>query len=252
MSTTTHLPCEVDWLVIGGGAGGMTAALAGALHGMNVLLCEATQQVGGTTATSAGTIWVPCNTPSKNAGYSDSVEEATRYLEGLAASDEGRELRQAYLQSGPAVLDELARRTQVQFMAAGPHPDYVDIAGSKPAGRAMAPLPFDGRTLGADFDRIRPPMKEFMVLGGMMVGKMDIGHLVNDLGHACEGALILCVRACCGGHRRQLTCCRSGRRRAFAERGLHCIRFARRGRCCGPTAGRAPRVARLPGWVFSP
>jgi succinate dehydrogenase/fumarate reductase flavoprotein subunit len=182
MSTTTHLPSEVDWLVIGGGAGGMTAALAGALHGMNVLLCEATQQVGGTTATSAGTIWVPCNTPSRNAGYADSVEEAMLYLDGLTQSGEGSELRKAYLTSGPAVLDELARRTQVQFMAAGPHPDYVDIAGSKPAGRAMAPLPFDGRLLGADFDRIRPPMKEFMVLGGMMVGKLDIGHLVNRFG----------------------------------------------------------------------
>jgi succinate dehydrogenase/fumarate reductase flavoprotein subunit len=38
--------------------------------------------------------------------------------------------------------------------------------------------PFDGRKLGADFDRIRPPYREFTVLGGMMVGKSDIPPLL--------------------------------------------------------------------------
>ena len=175
----TNLPKEADLVVIGAGAGGMTAALAGALHNMEVLLCEATGQVGGTTATSAGTIWVPGNTPSREAGYADSVEEAMRYLDGLVPSGERRALREAYFTSGPAIIDEIMRRTQVKFIAAGPHPDYLDRPGSRIAGRAMASMPYDGRLLGADFARIRAPMKEFMVLGGMMVGKADIGHLVG-------------------------------------------------------------------------
>ncbi|MBB4188528.1 pyruvate/2-oxoglutarate dehydrogenase complex dihydrolipoamide dehydrogenase (E3) component [Sinorhizobium terangae] len=45
-------PEDVDLLVIGTGAGGMTAALKGALDGLSVLLCEKTELVGGTTATS--------------------------------------------------------------------------------------------------------------------------------------------------------------------------------------------------------
>jgi succinate dehydrogenase/fumarate reductase flavoprotein subunit len=49
----------VDVLVVGAGAGGMTAALVCALQGLDALLCEKSDQVGGTTATSAGTIWVP-------------------------------------------------------------------------------------------------------------------------------------------------------------------------------------------------
>jgi succinate dehydrogenase/fumarate reductase flavoprotein subunit len=175
---TTTLPHQTDLVVIGAGSGGMTAALAGALQGMQVLLCEATQQVGGTSATSAGTIWVPCNTPSRDAGYADSVEDALGYLDALVPSGEARALREAYLRSGSDVIDELAKRTQVKFIAAGRHPDYQDLPGSKVAGRAMAPLPFDGRSLGREFARIRPPMKEFMVLGGMMVGKADIGHLL--------------------------------------------------------------------------
>jgi succinate dehydrogenase/fumarate reductase flavoprotein subunit len=180
--TRSGLPREVDLIVIGAGAGGMTAALVAALEGLDVLLCEATQQVGGTSATSAGTIWVPCNSQGRAAGFEDSLEEAMRYLDGLVPSGEGRSLREVYLRSGPDVVDDLARRTRVQFMAAGRHPDYVDIPGSRVAGRALAPLPFDGRLLGAEFRRIRAPMREFMVLGGMMVGKADIGHLVGRFG----------------------------------------------------------------------
>ena len=50
---------EVDALVVGAGAAGMTAALVGSLEGLDGLLCEKSDRVGGTTATSAGTIWVP-------------------------------------------------------------------------------------------------------------------------------------------------------------------------------------------------
>lgn len=177
MNTTR--PSEADLVVIGAGAGGMTAALAGALHGLDVQLCEATEQFGGTTATSAGTIWVPCNTPSREAGYADSVQDAMRYLDGLVPSGERRALREAYFTSAPAIIDEIMRRSQVKFIAAGLHPDYLDRPGAKVAGRAMASVAYDGRLLGAEFSRIRPPMKEFMVLGGMMVGKADIGHLVG-------------------------------------------------------------------------
>lgn len=38
---------EVDLLVIGAGAGGMTAALTGAIAGLSVLVCEKTGMVGG-------------------------------------------------------------------------------------------------------------------------------------------------------------------------------------------------------------
>jgi len=173
------IPDETDLVAIGGGAGGMTAALSGALNGLDVLLCEATPQLGGTTATSAGTIWVPCNTPSREAGFADSYDEAMRYLDGLIPSGERRTLRETYLRTGPAIIDEIMRRTQVRFVAAGQHPDYIDLPGSKTAGRAMAAVPYDGRLLGAGFARVRPPMKEFMVLGGMMVGKADIAHLLD-------------------------------------------------------------------------
>ncbi len=56
---------EVDLLVVGGGVAGMTVALVGAIEGLNVLRCEKRDMVGGTTATSAGTIWIPGTTQAK-------------------------------------------------------------------------------------------------------------------------------------------------------------------------------------------
>ena len=64
-------PVEVDALVFGAGAGGMTAALVCALEGLDVLLCEKTAQVGGTTATSAGTIWVIGTRQARETGSTD-------------------------------------------------------------------------------------------------------------------------------------------------------------------------------------
>jgi hypothetical protein len=45
--------------------------------------------------------------------------------------------------------------------------------------RALEPLPFDGRQLGALFALVRPPIPEFTVLGGMMVDRTDINHLLG-------------------------------------------------------------------------
>lgn len=179
MSRVPFIKNDVDLLVVGAGAGGMTAAVMGSLAGLDVLLCEGTEQVGGTTATAAGTIWVPDNALGKAAGFEDSFDAGMQYLDGLVPSGELRRLREVYLRRAPRIIEDILQRTQVKFVAAGKHPDYVDIPGSRIAGRALAPLPYDGRLLGEEFHRIRPPMKTFMVLGGMMVGKADIGHLLG-------------------------------------------------------------------------
>ena len=68
----------------------------------------------------------------------------------------------------------------MKFRAPPRHPDYhSNQPGRALAGRALAPLPFDGRLLGKDFARVRPPIAPFMVLGGMMVGKDDIPILLK-------------------------------------------------------------------------
>jgi succinate dehydrogenase/fumarate reductase flavoprotein subunit len=169
---------ETDLLVIGAGAGGMTAALVGALEGLQVVLCEKSDMVGGTTATSAGSVWIPGSSPSEKAGVPDSIAAAKTYLIGLLGNAASDEKLSAYLSSGPLMLDYLERRTSVVFSPPPVHPDYRDLPGAALGGRALGAVPFDGRLLGADFERVRLPRREFMVLGGMMVGKNDIPPLL--------------------------------------------------------------------------
>ncbi len=170
---------EVDLLVAGAGAGGMTAALVGALEGLQVLVCEKSGQVGGTSATAAGTVWIPGNTQSRRDGFSDSAEQAQTYLDALLQGPEPRALRAAFLSTGPVAIDYLEARTEVKFLPTGRHPDYRQLPGAAISGRGLIPVPFDGRLLKVEFTRVRPPIDEFMVLGGMMVGKLDIAPLVG-------------------------------------------------------------------------
>ncbi|TMJ26136.1 MAG: FAD-binding protein [Alphaproteobacteria bacterium] len=160
----------------------MTAALVSAIEGLDVLLCEKSDRVGGTSATSAGTIWVPGTRQSRETGFTHGIAEARQYLDAVIgeASDNRREI---YLQTGPEAVDYLDRHSEVKFAPYLRHPDYLP---NRPAatlgGRPLAPLPFDGRLLGADFDLVRPPIGEFMALGGMMIGRDDIEPLARPFG----------------------------------------------------------------------
>jgi hypothetical protein len=138
------------------------------LEGLDVVLCEKSGQVGGTAATSAGTVWIPGDT-----------REAETYLHHLMGDSMPRDKVAAYLATGPAAMEYFAARSEVKFASSGRHPDYRELPGAAAAGRAWSPLPFDGRLLGEDFKRVRPPIEEFLVLGGMMVGKADIAPLVG-------------------------------------------------------------------------
>lgn len=169
-----------DLIVVGAGAAGMTTALVAALEGLSVVLCEASEQVGGTTATSAGTLWLPGNRQGEAAGHADTVLEARRYLDALIGPLDPRGRREAYLSTGAEALGYLQAKSAVAFATSGKHPDYVPgLPGAAVSGRAVSPLPFDGRQLRRDFERVRPPLPEFMVLGGMMIGKADISALLN-------------------------------------------------------------------------
>ncbi|HEU0197100.1 MAG TPA: FAD-dependent oxidoreductase, partial [Nevskiaceae bacterium] len=141
---------EADVVVVGSGAGGLTAAVRAADLGLSVQVVEKTHLVGGTTALSGGDLWVPCNFDQKQAGVQDDLNDAFRYVKtsarGLATDD--RVL--AYV--------ETAKKTVAYLHSIGVHyrcvPLYSDyyppIDGSRPGGRTMDPSGFDARQLGVD------------------------------------------------------------------------------------------------------
>ena len=172
---------ETDVLVFGAGAAGMTAALVAAHAGLDVLLCEKSQLVGGTTAVSGGTVWLPGNRHARESAVADSLDDARRYLDAEVGPDR-RGLREAFLQTAGEALDWLERNTDVRFRMPKLYPDYhPGTPGAALTGRALQPLPFDARALGADFARLRPPRPGFTILGGMMVNRDEAALLLRPL-----------------------------------------------------------------------
>ena len=172
---------EVDLLVVGAGAAGMTAALVAAIEGCRALVCEKSQHVGGTTARSSGGIWIPGNHLTAAAGSPDSIEDARAYLTELVGSDDGDGLREAYLESSATAIHYLEQNSDVHFSPMAANPDYRELAGAATGGRPVAAVPFDGRKLGRDFALLAPPLPLLMALGGMMVARADIPHLLHPL-----------------------------------------------------------------------
>ena len=171
----------VDLVVLGAGAGGMTAALTAAVLGFDVLLVEKTAEIGGNTARSAGSLWVP-NTRHSPPG-NDSFEKALAYLRATVGNRLPESLARAFLAAAPEMVAFLEDNTAVALRAYPYHPDYIATAeGATLKGRVLEALPFDGAVLGRDFTRLRPPLPEFTLLGGMMVNRADINHLLNAFG----------------------------------------------------------------------
>ncbi|OGB72656.1 MAG: FAD-binding dehydrogenase [Burkholderiales bacterium RIFOXYC12_FULL_65_23] len=168
-----------DLVVIGAGGAGMSAALYAAIDGAKVLLVESTEHVGGTTAWSAGTTWVPGSHHAAKVNPQDNLAQAKRYLDNAIGERSDPALRQAFLDHGKAAVEQIEAHSELRYRPYPKHPDYIsDLGGSTLSGRALEPLPFDGRLLGDLFPLIRPPIPEFTVLGGMMVDRTDINHLL--------------------------------------------------------------------------
>lgn len=148
---------EVDVLVAGSGAAGMTAAIAAADSGMHTIMVESTPKWGGTTALSGGGLWMPANPLMRTSGLEDSVEKALTYLAeviGDAGPASSAERRLAFLQAVPEVYRFLAR-LGVRWAAAKDYPDYYPDKPGGMIGRAIEVEPFDVRQLGDWFGRSR-------------------------------------------------------------------------------------------------
>jgi succinate dehydrogenase/fumarate reductase flavoprotein subunit len=168
-------------LVLGTGAAGLSATLTAAAQGSQVLALEKTELLGGTTAYSAGTCWVPNNRFQREDGILDDHDRAARYLDAVVGGRTPREGWLAYLDAAPKMLDAL-HDLGVTFRRSPAVVDYhSELPETGKTGRALEPDPFDGRLLGkADFRRVRPPVPEFALMGGsLMLRRADVSALLK-------------------------------------------------------------------------
>ncbi|AOE85081.1 FAD-dependent oxidoreductase [Pseudomonas sp. TCU-HL1] len=189
MNTMTEHHCDV--LVIGSGASGLAAAVTAAHQGLEVLVAEKADQLGGTSAWSGGWLWIPRNPLAQAEGAPDSEDAVATYLRAELGVDELDERQQAFLQHGPEMVDFFQRHTRVQFYSGSRMPDMHDSPGAVRGGRSLCAQPYDGRHLGPWLDALRPPL-DLISLGGMgIAGGADLGHFLN----ACRSPRSACYVA---------------------------------------------------------
>ena len=149
---------EFDLVIVGSGAAGLTAALTAALRGLSAVVIEKTEYFGGSTARSGGGVWIPGNAVLRRAGSTDTPAAASAYLAHVAGEETPASLRAAFLEHGPAMLDMVLANTPLRFAWVPNYSDYYPEApGGKASGRSIEPVPIDGRILGPELARLRPP-----------------------------------------------------------------------------------------------
>ena len=158
----------VDVVVVGSGAGALTAAVRSHDLGMKVLVVEKSEVYGGTSAISGGGIWIPDNHQISQLGGEDSEEKSISYLKNIIGHDPGDGRIEAFVCNARKMLKYLEDNTRVRYESQPAYADYYpETEGGLPGYRSMDPLPFDARKLGDEFDRLRPTTKATLMLGRM-------------------------------------------------------------------------------------
>jgi succinate dehydrogenase/fumarate reductase flavoprotein subunit len=120
--TTLRDDINTDLAVVGGGGSGLAAAVEAARRGLNVVLLEKTEKLGGTTALSVGSIMAAGTPAQRRAGVKDSPHAHAEDLDRIRTAmgvDDDAELRRVLTEN---VADTIAFLQQLGLNFLGPLP----------------------------------------------------------------------------------------------------------------------------------
>lgn len=178
----TSEPHDCDLLILGSGAGGLSAAVAAAHMGLSVVVAEKDAQFGGTTAWSGGWMWVPRNPLAVAAGIEEDPEAPLAYLRHELGPQYDDALLRAYIEQGPHMVRFFQGQTALRFIDGNAIPDFHGHSPHAGAGgRSLCAAPFDGRRLGAEIHRLKPPLAETTLWGMGIASGAELRHFFNAL-----------------------------------------------------------------------
>jgi succinate dehydrogenase/fumarate reductase flavoprotein subunit len=171
---------ECDVLVVGSGAGGLSAAVTAAFHGLKVIVAEKEPVFGGTTAWSGGWMWTPRNELARRAGIVEDAEAPRSYLRNVLGNNFNQAKVDAFLEAAPRMVTFFAQNTALQFEDGNRICDtYGDVPGAGTGGRSVIAAPFDARRLGDLVRQLRHPLRETTFMGMTIQAGPDLAAFMN-------------------------------------------------------------------------
>ncbi len=171
---------DCDLLVVGSGAGGLSAAVTAAFHGLKVIVAEKAPVFGGTTAWSGGWMWAPRNPLAQRAGLVEDIDAPLTYLRHVLGNNFDEARMSAFLEASPDMVNFFERHTALQFEDGNRICDtYGHIPGAGTGGRSVIAAPFDARDLGPLIERLRKPMDETTFQGLTIQAGPDLAAFMS-------------------------------------------------------------------------
>ncbi|UTW12260.1 FAD-binding protein [Marinobacterium rhizophilum] len=166
MTSQVTVADSYDVVVVGSGAGAMSAAIFAADQEMKVLIVEKSDKYGGTSALSGGGIWIPNNHYFKAMGGDDSYDKALTYLKASTGGGVDEKRLHAYLDNAPKMMQYLEDNTRLHYTVAEKYPDYYpQLPGAMSGGRTLDPELFDTAELGDEVENLRPASPTTLLMG---------------------------------------------------------------------------------------
>lgn len=181
---------SVDVIVVGSGAGGMTAALTAKKLGLDVLVVEKGEHYGGTTALSGGGVWAPGAKAMTRRGHQPDPDGVFSYLKTITAGLVSDERLKAYVDNAPAMLDDLEAMSHwLEFVWKPGYPDYYpNLPGASELGATMNVNPIDLRELGDLKSELIPPLA--LAPKGIWLGPLELRDFYR-IRQSYKGKLVL-------------------------------------------------------------